>query len=55
MGVELVGPPARVVVNGVPSGGLFVCCKDRDGTILELVEARGVDELTERGRAAAPK
>ena len=55
MGVELVGPPARVVVNGVPRGGRFVCFKDPDGTILELVEPRGVDELTERGRADARK
>jgi len=38
MGVELVGPPARVVVDGVPSGGRFVCFRDPDGTVLELVE-----------------
>jgi len=38
MGVELIGPPARVVVDGVPSGGRFVCFRDPDGTVLELVE-----------------
>jgi len=38
MGVELVGPPARVVVDGVPRGGRFVCFRDPDGTVLELVE-----------------
>jgi catechol 2,3-dioxygenase-like lactoylglutathione lyase family enzyme len=38
MGVELVGPPARVMIDGAPSGGRFVCFKDPDGTILELVE-----------------
>jgi len=43
MGVELVGPPARVMIDGVPSGGRFVCFKDPDGTILELVESVGVD------------
>jgi catechol 2,3-dioxygenase-like lactoylglutathione lyase family enzyme len=37
MDVEFVGPPARVVVDGVP-GGRFVCFKDPDGTVLELVE-----------------
>ena len=45
MGAELVGPPARVVVNGVPTGGRFVCFKDPDGTILELVEMDGAGEL----------
>ena len=39
MGVELVGPPARVVIDGVETGGRFVCFKDPDGTILELVES----------------
>lgn len=39
MGVELVGPPARVVIDGAESGGRFVCFKDPDGTILELVES----------------
>ena len=48
MGVELVGPPARVVVDGVATGGRFVCFKDPDGTILELVETRGSDELFKR-------
>ena len=38
MGVEFVGPPARVVVDGVPRSGRFVCFKDPDGTVLELVE-----------------
>ena len=38
MGVELVGPPARVVIDGVATGGRFVCFKDPDGTVLELVE-----------------
>lgn len=51
MGVELVGPPARVVVNGVASGGRFVCFKDPDGTVLELVEARDVTDVTSRGDA----
>ncbi len=53
MGVELVGPPARVVVNGVESGGRFVCFKDPDGTILELVEARDGGEVANRANAAA--
>lgn len=43
MGVELVGPPARVVVNGAATGPRFVCFKDPDGTILELVEKAGAD------------
>ena len=38
MGVDLVGPPARVVIDGVATGGRFVCFKDPDGTVLELVE-----------------
>ncbi|NJO37648.1 MAG: hypothetical protein HC871_08535, partial [Rhizobiales bacterium] len=33
MGVELVGPPARVLVDGVQVGGRFVCFKDPDGTV----------------------
>lgn len=52
MGVALIGPPARVVVNGV-AGGRFVCFKDPDGTVLELVEARNVGDITDR--ANAPK
>ncbi len=39
--VEFVGPPARVMVDGVPAGGRFVCFKDPDGTVLELVESDG--------------
>ena len=42
MGVELVGPPARVIENGVPRGGRFVCFKDPDGTVLEFVEMTDV-------------
>ncbi len=53
MGVELVGPPARVVVDGVESGGRFVCFKDPDGTVLELVEARDAGEVADHGNAAA--
>lgn len=49
MGVELVGPPARVVVDGVAAGGRFVCFKDPDGTILELVETHGSENLLRRG------
>ena len=45
MGVEFVGPPARVIVNGVAVGGRFVCFKDPDGTILELVETLGSGDL----------
>ena len=45
MGVELVGPPARVEVAGVATGGRFVCFKDPDGTILELVETQGMGRL----------
>lgn len=41
MGVEFVGPPARVVVDGATAGGRFVCFKDPDGVILELVELSG--------------
>jgi catechol 2,3-dioxygenase-like lactoylglutathione lyase family enzyme len=53
MGVELVGPPARVVVDGVPSGGRFVCFKDPDGTVLELVE-RGSASSTRLRRFTTP-
>lgn len=49
MGVELVGPPARVEVNGVATGGRFVCFKDPDGTILELVEMQGASDLVGAG------
>ena len=52
MGVELIGPPARVVVNGV-AGGRFVCFKDPDGTVLELVEARDGQDVADRMNAAA--
>jgi len=52
MGAELIGPPARVVVDGV-AGGRFVCFKDPDGTVLELVEARDVQEITDRVNAGA--
>ncbi len=41
LGVEFVGPPARVMVDGVPAGGRFVCFKDPDGTVLELVVTAG--------------
>jgi len=47
MGVEFIGPPARVIANGV-AGGRFVCFKDPDGTVLELVEARSVADVTDR-------
>jgi catechol 2,3-dioxygenase-like lactoylglutathione lyase family enzyme len=47
MGVEFIGPPARVVVNGV-AGGRFVCFKDPDGTVLELVEARDAAAVADR-------
>ena len=53
MGVELIGPPARVVVNGVASPGRFVCFKDPDGTVLELVEARDGAEVAARATATA--
>ncbi|MDJ0785411.1 MAG: VOC family protein [Myxococcota bacterium] len=36
-GVEVVGEPATVVWEGRPSSR-FVCFKDPDGTVLELVE-----------------
>ena len=42
MGVEWVGPAARVMVDGVASGGRFVCFKDPQGTILELVEMSAI-------------
>jgi len=51
MAVEFIGPPARVVVNGI-AGGRFVCFKDPDGTVLELVEARDTQEITDRMNAA---
>lgn len=54
MGVELVGPPARVVVDGAAIGGRFVCFKDPDGTILELVETDGSAMSQLNGRAARP-
>ncbi|WP_421937560.1 VOC family protein [Phenylobacterium sp.] len=37
LGVEFVGPPARVDTPQGP-GPRFVCFKDPDGTVLELVE-----------------
>ncbi len=37
LGVEFVGPPARVETGG-GRGPKFVCFKDPDGTVLELVE-----------------
>jgi catechol 2,3-dioxygenase-like lactoylglutathione lyase family enzyme len=37
MGVAFVGPPARVQTEG-GGGPRFVCFKDPDGTVLELVE-----------------
>ncbi len=37
LGVEFVGPPARVE-TGDGEGPRFVCFKDPDGTVLELVE-----------------
>lgn len=49
MGVDLVGPPARVEIDGVPTGGRFVCFKDPDGTILELVEMVDTGALLARG------
>lgn len=52
MGAELVGPPAQVVVNGVSTGGRFVCFKDPDGTILELVE---MGDAPQPPVAAAPE
>jgi len=52
MGVELVGPPARVVIDGIATGGRFVCFKDPDGTILELVETHGSGELFKREATA---
>ena len=48
MGVEFVGPPARVVVDGASAGGRFVCFRDPDGTVLELVEMQGAGALTGR-------
>lgn len=51
MDVEFIGPPARVVVNGV-AGGRFVCFKDPDGTVLELVEARDGQDVADRMNAA---
>ncbi len=48
MGVELVGPPARVVLANGQSGGRFVCFKDPDGTVLELVESLSLDDLVAR-------
>ena len=36
-GVEIVGEPATVVLAGRPST-TFVCFKDPDGTVLELVQ-----------------
>jgi hypothetical protein len=44
MGVELVGPPARLVVDGALRSRI-VCFKDPDGTVLELVEVHGAREL----------
>lgn len=37
LGVEFVGPPATVQPDAGP-GARFVCFKDPDGTVLELVE-----------------
>ena len=54
MGVELVGPPARVVVDGVPSGGRFVCFRDPDGTVLELVEPGSATRRALQGSGKTP-
>ena len=40
LGAEFVGPPATVAALG-SQGTRFVCFKDPDGTILELVEVIG--------------
>jgi catechol 2,3-dioxygenase-like lactoylglutathione lyase family enzyme len=50
LGAELVGPPARVEIDGVPTGGRFVCFRDPDGTVLELVESQGSGDLIRSGR-----
>jgi catechol 2,3-dioxygenase-like lactoylglutathione lyase family enzyme len=52
LGAELIGPPARVEIDGVPTGGRFVCFKDPDGTILELVESQGAGDLIRAGNGA---
>ncbi|MEZ5376029.1 MAG: VOC family protein [Acidimicrobiales bacterium] len=41
-GVEIVGPPATVMMNET-SGTRFFCFRDPDGTFLELVESFTVD------------
>lgn len=38
-GVEFLSPPATVTIPGAPASSRFVCFKDPDGTILELVES----------------
>ncbi len=43
IGVERVGPPARVLIDGVSMGGRFVFFKDPDGAVLELVEIAGMN------------
>jgi glyoxylase I family protein len=53
LGAELVGPPARVEIDGVATGGRFVCFKDPDGTILELVESQGAGDLLRTGAATS--
>ncbi len=42
-GVEVVGPPARVLIDDVSMGWRFVFFKDPDGTVLELVEIAGMN------------
>jgi catechol 2,3-dioxygenase-like lactoylglutathione lyase family enzyme len=37
-GVELLSEPARVAAQGAMRGSRFVCFRDPDGTVLELVE-----------------
>ena len=39
LGVRFLSGPATVTIPGAPSSSRFVCFKDPDGTVLELVES----------------
>ena len=43
MGIELIGPPAIIPVAGQTGKNGFVCFKDPDGTVIELVQMQGFE------------
>jgi catechol 2,3-dioxygenase-like lactoylglutathione lyase family enzyme len=41
---------ATTDIDGKPTGGRFVCFRDPDGTVMELVEMAGAGELLKSGK-----